>query len=92
MGGFVTSEADSKRNAYISHGWGAKKLSPEFSVAASKTTEFRTYVQMQTKGKDVLGGDVFILQGDEIVGAWEGVEFKRIPRRVLNIFLPPQKK
>ncbi|KAK0333692.1 polyketide synthase [Friedmanniomyces endolithicus] len=86
------SEADSKRNAYISHGWGAKKLSPEFSVAASKTTEFRTYVQMQTKGKDVLGGDVFILQGDKIVGVWEGVEFKRIPRRVLNIFLPPQKK
>jgi len=86
------SEADSKKNAYISHGWGAMKLSPEFSVEASRKRDFRTYVRMRREGKDVLGGDVYILAGVEVVGVWEGVEFKRIPRRVLNIFLPPQKK
>ncbi|KAK3115961.1 polyketide synthase [Teratosphaeriaceae sp. CCFEE 6253] len=85
------SEADSKQNAYISHGWGAMKLLPMFSVEASKKNTFRTYVRMQRKGKDVLGGNVFILDGDDIVGVWEGVEFKRIPRRVLNIFLPQKK-
>ncbi|KAK5729744.1 hypothetical protein LTR17_011710 [Elasticomyces elasticus] len=87
------SEADSKKNAYISHGWGGMKLLPEFSVAEVNKGEgvFRTYVRMQKRGKDVLGGDVFILKGDEIVGCCEGVEFKRIPRRVLNHFLPPRK-
>ncbi|KAK3621709.1 hypothetical protein LTR56_022473 [Elasticomyces elasticus] len=91
------SEADSKKNAYISHGWGGMKLLPSFSVeAVNRGGEdgeevFRTYVRMQKRGKDVLGGDVFILKGSEIVGVWEGVEFKRIPRRVLNHFLPPRK-
>jgi hypothetical protein len=46
---------------------------------------------MQPEGKDVLGGTVFVLCGNKIVGSWEGVSFKRIPRRVLNIFLPPPK-
>ncbi|KAK4891881.1 hypothetical protein LTR27_009580 [Elasticomyces elasticus] len=87
------SEADSKKNAYISHGWGGMKLLPSFSVAEVNKGEgvFRTYVRMIRRGKDVLGGDVFILKGSEIVGCWEGVEFKRIPRRVLNHFLPPRK-
>ncbi|KAK5705636.1 hypothetical protein LTR17_021502 [Elasticomyces elasticus] len=92
------SEADSKKNAYISHGWGGMKLLPSFSVESVRAggngdgeVVFRTYVRMIRRGKDVLGGDVFILNGDEIVGVWEGVEFKRIPRRVLNHFLPPRK-
>ncbi|KAK3633507.1 hypothetical protein LTR56_015760 [Elasticomyces elasticus] len=98
------SEADSGKNAYISHGWGGMKLLPSFSVEAVNRQGaggvgggiggdqvFRTYVRMIRRGKDVLGGDVFILKGNEIVGVWEGVEFKRIPRRVLNHFLPPRK-
>ncbi|KAK4948946.1 hypothetical protein LTR10_012319 [Elasticomyces elasticus] len=86
------SEADSKKNAYISHGWGGMKLLPSFSVEAVGRGDaiFRTYVRMIRRGKDVLGGDVFILKGEAIVGCWEGVEFKRIPRRVLNHFLPPR--
>ncbi|KAK5675588.1 polyketide synthase [Elasticomyces elasticus] len=87
------SEADTGKNAYISHGWGGMKLLPSFSVEAVGRGDavFRTYVRMIRRGKDVLGGDVFILKGEGIVGVWEGVEFKRIPRRVLNHFLPPRK-
>ena len=87
------SDADMKKNAYISHGWGAMKLSPEFDPACRPEAEYRSYVRMVVKGEkqDVLGGDVFILEGDRIVGVWGGVEFKRIPRRVLNVFLPPRK-
>jgi iterative type I PKS product template protein len=91
LSGFIcnASDEDTKKNAYISHGWSAAKLSGEFKPGNGK--ELRSYVRMQPEGKDVLGGTVFVLSGGKIVGTWEGVSFKRIPRRVLNIFLPPPK-
>ncbi|KAK6432357.1 hypothetical protein LTR95_011471 [Oleoguttula sp. CCFEE 5521] len=64
LSGFLCNAADedSKKNAYISHGWDSARIS---------------------------SGTVWVLQGEEIVGVWEGVRFKKIPRRVLNVFLPP---
>lgn len=52
------------------------------------------YVQMKPlpNDKSVLQGDVYVIQDGQIVGLWEGVRFKKIPRRVLNVFLPPPKK
>lgn len=92
LSGFVcnATDEDSKKNAYISHGWDAAKLSKDFDPENGQP--LRNYVRMQPEGKDVLGGTVYVLQGDEIVGVWEGVRFKRIPRRVLNVFLPPPRK
>ena len=91
LSGFIcnATDEDTKKNAYISHGWSAAKISSEFQPGNGK--ELRSYVRMQPEGKDVLGGTVFVLCGNKIVGSWEGVSFKRIPRRVLNIFLPPPK-
>jgi iterative type I PKS product template protein len=91
LSGFIcnASDEDTKKNAYISHGWSAAKISSDFQPGNGK--ELRSYVRMQPEGKDVLGGTVFVLCGKKIVGTWEGVSFKRIPRRVLNIFLPPPK-
>jgi len=91
LSGYIcnASDEDTKKNAYISHGWSAAKMSSEFQPGNGK--ELRSYVRMQPEGKDVLGGTVFVLCGNKIVGTWEGVSFKRIPRRVLNIFLPPPK-
>ena len=91
LSGFIcnASDEDTKKNAYISHGWSAAKISSDFQPGTGK--ELRSYVRMQPEGKDVLGGTVFVLCGNKIVGTWEGVSFKRIPRRVLNIFLPPPK-
>jgi len=92
LSGFVcnATDEDLRKNAYISHGWDAAKLSKEFDPGNGKLLQ--NYVWMQPEGKDVLGGTVYVLQGDEIVGMWQGVRFRRIPRRVLNVFLPPPKK
>lgn len=91
LSGFIcnASDEDTKKNAYISHGWSAAKISSGFKPGNGE--ELRSYVRMQPEGKDVLGGTVFVLSGSRIVGTWEGVSFKRIPRRVLNVFLPPPK-
>lgn len=125
ISGFVCNavEPDKDKNAFISHGVGAMKLSPKFqpdrvailtsasastpaTPALSRSPSFgeepssaafqgiRNYVQMRQDPheKSVVRGDVFVLQDGEIVGVWEGVRFKRIPRRVLNVFLPPPKR
>lgn len=91
LSGFIcnASDEDTKKNAYISHGWSAAKICSGFVPGNGE--ELRSYVRMQPEGKDVLGGTVFVLSGNKIVGSWEGVSFKKIPRRVLNIFLPPPK-
>lgn len=91
LSGFIcnASDEDTKRNAYISHGWDAAKISSKFQPGNGE--ELRSYVRMRSEGKDVLGGTVFVVQRGEIVGTWEGVRFKRIPRRILNVFLPPPK-
>ena len=87
-----TADEDTAKNAYVSHGFDAMKLSPNFHP--SPGADIRTYVRMQPlpEDKTVLCGDVYVLQEYEVVGVWEGVKFKRIPRRVLNVFLPPPKK
>nr|OQO16660.1 hypothetical protein B0A51_16426 [Rachicladosporium sp. CCFEE 5018] len=92
LSGFLCNAADndSKKNAYISHGWDSARISSKFQPEGDEV--LRNYVRMMPEGKDVLGGTVWVLQGDEIVGVWEGVRFKKISRRVLNVFLPPPKK
>jgi iterative type I PKS product template protein len=91
LSGFIcnASDEDTKNNACISHGWHAAKISSGFQPGNGK--EIRNYVRMQREGKDILGGTEFVLQDSKIVGTWEGVKFKKIPRRVLNVFLPPPK-
>ena len=94
VAGFVcnTADDDIAKNAYISHGFDAMKISPRFNPYPG--AEIRNYVHMKPMAKDgsILVGDVFILQDGEVVGVWEGVMFKKIPRRILNVFLPPRKR
>ena len=68
------------------------KLSHDFDPANEPHAVDRNYVKMRTIGekRDGLGGHVLVVEGDKIVGIWEGVEFKRIP--VLYVFLPPWRK
>ena len=94
LSGFICNAIEQNRDkfAYISHGLDAMKISPRFAPA--KGADIKTYVHMAPLPGDdsVLSGDVYVLQEGEIVGVWEGVKFKRIPRRVLNVFLPPPRK
>jgi len=49
------------------------------------------YVMMQPRARGILQGDVYVLLDGDVVAVWEGLKFKRLPRRVVNIFLPPPK-
>lgn len=94
VSGFVcnTAEEDTTKNAYISHGIDTMRISPKFQPYPGANIQNYVHMQPLPSDKTVLSGDVYILQDDEIVGVWEGVRFKRIPRRILNVFLPKPKK
>ncbi|PPJ52567.1 hypothetical protein CBER1_10859 [Cercospora berteroae] len=97
LSGFVCNavEKDGDKFAYINGGVGAMKLSSKFQPQRVKEGKsvLQNYVQMRIlpNDKTVLQGDAFVLQDEEIVGVWEQVRFKRIPRRVLDVFLPKPK-
>ncbi|KAF2717199.1 polyketide synthase [Polychaeton citri CBS 116435] len=90
ISGFIVNASDlldSEQNVYVSHGWGGMK----FSRPLTKGMKLRNYVRMQPQPNNVSKGDVYIMEGDEIVAVCEGIKFQQIPRRVLNTFLPPNK-
>lgn len=90
ISGFIVNASDlldSEQNVYVSHGWGAMKFSKPL-VAGMR---LRNYVRMLPQPNNISKGDVYIMQGDEIVAVCEGIKFQQIPRRVLNTFLPPNK-
>ncbi|KAI2483367.1 hypothetical protein Ptr902_05684 [Pyrenophora tritici-repentis] len=91
LSGFIVNASDhldSENSVYISHGWGsikiAGKLSPE--------KKYRSYVRMQPAPGNISVGDVYIMDGAEIIGMVMGLKFQNIPRRALNIMMPPAGK
>ena len=44
---------------------------------------------MQPAPGNVSVGDVYIFEGEEIIGVVNGLKFQNIPRRALNVMLPP---
>lgn len=91
LSGFIVNASDhldSENSVYISHGWGsikiAEKLSPE--------KKYRSYVRMQPAPGNISVGDVYIMDGDRIIGMVMGLKFQNIPRRALNIMMPPAGK
>lgn len=88
ISGFIMNGSDaidSRESVYISHGWGSMRFAEPLS--AEKT--YRSYVKMQPTEPNVVAGDVFIFDGDRIVASVGGLKFQCIPRRVLNMVLPP---
>ena len=78
---------DSTKQVYISHGWESMRFAEPLS--AKKT--YRSYVKMQpVEGSNVVSGDVFIFDGDKIIGMVGALKFQCIPRQLLNTFLPPK--
>ena len=90
ISGFIVNASDlldSEQNVYVSHGWGAMK----FSRPITSGMKLRNYVRMLPQPNNISKGDVYIMEGEEIVAVCEGIKFQQIPRRVLNTFLPPNK-
>lgn len=91
ISGFIvnaTDLVDSDQFVCISHGWESIRVSKKLSAES----KYRSYVRMQPKPGNVYVGDVYVLEGEEIVAVVGGLKFQQIPRRVLNTFLPPQQK
>lgn len=88
ISGFIVNGSDavdSRENVYISHGWESLRIAEMFS--AEKT--YRSYVKMQPGKGKIMAGDVFVFDADRIVAVVSSLKFQCIPRRVLDILLPP---
>lgn len=90
ISGFIvngTDAVDSREQVYISHGWGNMRFAERLS--ASKT--YQTYIRMQNvKGTKMMAGDAYIFDGDRLIGIGGDIKFAAIPRKILNVVLPPQ--
>ncbi|KAF2966958.1 hypothetical protein GQX73_g6613 [Xylaria multiplex] len=90
ISGFIvngTDAVDSREFVYISHGWGSMR----FAERLDATKTYQTYIRMQNvKGTKMMSGDAYVFDGERLIGICGDVRFQAIPRKVLNIVLPPQ--
>ncbi|KAH9900317.1 polyketide synthase [Xylariomycetidae sp. FL2044] len=90
ISGFILNGSDaidSREQVYISHGWGNMR----FAERLDPTKTYQSYIRMQNiKGTKMMSGDAYIFDGDRLIGLAGDVRFQAIPRKVLNIVLPPQ--
>ncbi|KAF2399928.1 polyketide synthase-like protein [Trichodelitschia bisporula] len=91
LSGFIVNASDlidSTESVYISHGWGSIRISRPLSA----DKEYRSYVRMLPAPGNISVGDVYIFEGEDIIGVVEGLKFQNVPRRALNAMVPPPKK
>ena len=90
LAGLVMNGNDQEEpsNVYISHGWEDMR----FATLPQGDQDYTCYVKMQPIDPKVYAGDVWILHNNMIVGVCKGLKFQRIPRKILNIMLPPVTK
>ncbi|KAH8879977.1 ketoacyl-synt-domain-containing protein [Thozetella sp. PMI_491] len=90
ISGFIingTDAVDSREQVYISHGWNSMR----FTEVPSPAKEYRSYIRMQPlKGTKMMAGDAYIFDGDRIIGVVGEIKFQAVPRKVLNMLLPPR--
>jgi iterative type I PKS product template protein len=90
ISGFIingTDAVDSREQVYISHGWGSMR----FSEIPNANKEYRSYIRMQpAKGSKMMVGDAYVFDGDKIIGMTGDIKFQAIPRKVLDLMLPPR--
>ncbi|KAF6220093.1 hypothetical protein HO133_003224 [Letharia lupina] len=89
LAGFIVNAndaVDSSKQVYVSHGWESMRFAEP--IKADKT--YRSYVKMQPLPGNMIAGDVYIFDGDRIIGMCGSLKFQCIPRTLLNTFLPPR--
>jgi acyl carrier protein len=87
LSGFVLNGSDTTPSdcVFISHGWGSMKFLGSLSI----DKQYESYVRMQpTKTKGVMSGDVYLFQGDQVVGLVEDLKFQQVKRTILDQLLP----
>ena len=73
ISGFVMNANDGmdlKSQVFINHGWESMRAAATFT----RDKIYQTYVKMQNIGGTLFSGDVYIFDGDEVVGVNEGVK------------------
>ena len=89
LAGFIVNAndaVDSSKQVYVSHGWESMRFAEP--LKADKT--YRSYVKMQPLPGNMVAGDVYIFDGDKVIGMCGALKFQCIPRTLLNTFLPPK--
>ncbi|KAK4645321.1 Polyketide synthase [Podospora bellae-mahoneyi] len=90
ISGFIingTDAVDSREQVFISHGWGSMR----FTEVPQANKEYRSYIRMQPiKGSKMYAGDAYVFDGDKVIGITGDIKFQAIPRKVLNMMLPPR--
>lgn len=88
LGGFALNAHPNSRedHVYISTGW--KDLC--ISAPLSTETTYASYVHMQHAGHGLYTGDVYLLDGDEIVALCAGLRFQEMKATSLNALLEMQ--
>jgi iterative type I PKS product template protein len=81
----VQTDSEAKKNVYVSHGWDSLRLARTLMPGMT----YRTYVRMtEIEGTNVVSGDVYCMEGSEVIALFGGVKFMRIPRKILDQVLP----
>ncbi|KAK3402855.1 polyketide synthase [Sordaria brevicollis] len=90
ISGFIingTDAVDSREQVFISHGWGSMR----FTEIPDLKKEYRSYIRMQpVQGSKMFSGDAYVFDGDRVIGIAGDIRFAAIPRKVLNMLLPPR--
>jgi monodictyphenone polyketide synthase len=83
----VSDAIDTKANYCVTPGWRSMRFAKPLLAGA----QYRSYVKMIPTAEDptVYLGDVYVLQGETIIGLVEGIQFRRYPRILLNRFFSP---
>lgn len=88
ISGFImnaTDAVDSSNQVYISHGWENMR----FVRRPLIDKEYYSYVKMSfvSDQSTMVSGDVYVLEGTEIIGVFGGVRFQGVPRKLMPTLL-----
>lgn len=80
----VSDAIDTAKNFCVTPGWGSMRFARPLLAGQA----YRSYVKMIPTADDptVYLGDVYVLQGSDIIGMVTGMQFRRYPRILLNRF------
>lgn len=84
LSGFVLNASSDRRQVYISEGFDSMRL----SMPLSESTSYHTYVRMLPTGKSGwVSGNVYIMHDSRIVGVFQGVKFRAMKKKVLEMVM-----
>ncbi|KAB5566230.1 putative polyketide synthase, partial [Coniochaeta sp. 2T2.1] len=90
IGGMVLNGGDAVNTRdffYVTPGFGTYRLMPRLKAGE----KYRSYVRMEAHPTEanMYVGDVYILQGEEVVGMCGEMRFRKVPRKLMNHFFSP---